>query len=501
MKTNLARYAVLSIILSMAITPIFSNSQILDNAFAQSNAGEEAREAAEEAERAAREAAEEAERAAREAAEEAERAAREAAAEAEEAAREAAEEAEKEAREAAEETEREIVTSTTIQRHELKADVGEGVAEVEVTLEFVTPNTDFDQVAQEAVDLFSLDRQTVDNELVITFSDDELGTESGLVTDKHVNAHVDSDGRSSEVEVELRFTIESTDPEVIKEAIVEETQLDLLLVGSMIEMPSLREFGPDAEKIAEIREKMQQRGLAIAEKMQQRGLVIASDVSQVGPEMGQEMAEQGRSIGSEMRQMGLDTAQSMAMTGINIGETMSEREAIAEVKSEVVIEELEQRIQLLEERIQSLLERLDQGTYHLPENVREDSQKSSFNASFEGQTDEGSVVGSVFLENVATRDNVAKFKVTGGEILVGDSVAYDVVFGKARIVKGPAGDILMIIAQIIDSEENVSTIRLAMEAGELKDNIAKGPADFSLGPQSKISNKLIVGGTGQIAEV
>jgi len=249
-------------------------------------------------------------------------------------------------------------------------------------------------------------------------------------------------------------------------------------------------------------EKMQQRGLAIAEKMQQRGLDIAARAgSQSGSEIAEEMSGEGMGIASEMRKMGLDIAQSMAMTGINIGETMSEREVIAEVKSEVIIEELEQKIQGLEERIQSLLEKLEQGSYHIPENVREDSYKSSFNVSFEGQSDDGAVVGSVFLENVATREDVAKFKVTGGQVLVGESVAYDVLFGKARIVKGPASDILMIIAQIIDAEENVSTIRLAVEASELKDNITQGIADFNLGPQSKISNKRIAGGTGQIAEI
>ena len=470
-----------------------------------------------EAEREARQAAEQEERERRDAAEQAEREARQAAAEAERAARQAAQEAER----------GEIITSTAIKKLVIRADVGEGVAEVEVELEFVTPKTDLDEVAQEIVELFSMDRQTIDEQLIISFSDDELGTESGMVTSKQIRAHVDGDQNSSEAEVELNFTVESTDLGVIKDTIVKETQLDLSLLSNMIELQApLREFASDTEKISEIGEKMRMRGLAIAEKMQQRGLAIAEKMqerglaiaekmqqrglaiaekvgTQGGPEIAREMSGEGMGIASEMRKMGLDTAQSMAMTGINIGETMSERETIAAVKSEVIIEELEQKIQRLEERIQSLLERLEQGSYHIPENVREDSQKNSFNVSFEGETDSTteSVVGSVFLENVATREDVAKFKVTGGEILVGESVAYDVLFGKARIVKGPASDILMIIAQIIDAEENVSTVRLAIEASELKNNITEGLADFNLGPQSKISNKRIVGGTGQIAEI
>lgn len=229
-----------------------------------------------------------------------------------------------------------------------------------------------------------------------------------------------------------------------------------------------------------------------AERMQQRGLV-----------MSEEMRDRGLAIAERMQQRGLiDGAPPviMSVTGVNIGETISERRAIAEIKSEVIIEELEQRIRhgviSVDSRVQSLLERLELGRYHLPESIDEDNQKNSLNISFEGQTREGvsePVVGSIFLENVATRGDVIRYKVTGGEIFLGDT-AYDVVFGKARLVASPQHDIIIILGQIMDIDGNVSTFRLGVESDGLKDGLTSGNADFKLAPHSKIANKYIHNG-------
>lgn len=146
-------------------------------------------------------------------------------------------------------TDDDSVLSTTINKLEVKADVGEGVTEVEVELEFVTPNMDLDEISQQTVTLFSMDRETIDDELIITFSDNETGTESGAIIDEEIKIHVDGDEDSAEVEVELKFTIESTDPETIKDAIIQETQLDLTMVTGLValEFPASDETPDEVE--------------------------------------------------------------------------------------------------------------------------------------------------------------------------------------------------------------------------------------------------------------
>lgn len=162
---------------------------------------------------------------------------------------------------------------------------------------------------------------------------------------------------------------------------------------------------------------------------------------------------------------------------------------------------MQKRITQLESRIQSLLSQLDQDRYHLPENIQPDNQVSSFNVAFEGQTDSAeSVVGSVFLGNVATREDVAKFKVTGGEVVVGDTFPYDVVFGKARVVETPASDVLTIIAQLVDEQGNVSTARLVMNSENLKEDMISGLANFDI-VSSKVPGFEIARGNGLVTSL
>nr|NIP61545.1 hypothetical protein [Nitrosopumilaceae archaeon]NIU00140.1 hypothetical protein [Nitrosopumilaceae archaeon]NIU86541.1 hypothetical protein [Nitrosopumilaceae archaeon]NIV65253.1 hypothetical protein [Nitrosopumilaceae archaeon]NIX60742.1 hypothetical protein [Nitrosopumilaceae archaeon] len=133
--------------------------------------------------------------------------------------------------------------------------------------------------------------------------------------------------------------------------------------------------------------------------------------------------------------------------------------------------------------------------------IEPDSQSSAFNVAFEGQTDTAeSVAGSIFLENVATRADAAKFKVTGGEVVVGDSFPYDVVFGKARVVETPANDVLTIIAQLVDENGDVSTAKLVMDSANLKDEILSGSAGFDI-VSSKVPGFDIASGSGTVSPV
>lgn len=261
----------------------------------------------------------------------------------------------------------------------------------------------------------------------------------------------------------------------------------------------------------EMADKTKNRGLAISEVMKDRGMELANRLSQVGltgfgtqPGTSKDILDRGLNVAYEMRRMGLETAQSMAITGVNIGETMSERRTVAEIKSEVIINELEDKVSRgmtgVDSRVQSLLAAIDTGRYHLPTSISEDAQKNSFNVSFEGQTRDGMqepIIGSIYLENTVTRSEVTKYKVTGGEIFVGNN-AYDVVFGKARMVSDPQLDVLVILGQIMDVNGNVSTIRVGIESNDLKEGIASGNTEFKLTPNSKISNKFVHNGESVI---
>jgi len=125
----------------------------------------------------------------------------------------------------------------------------------------------------------------------------------------------------------------------------------------------------------------------------------------------------------------------------------------------------------LELRLQTLLNKIETGEYFgtVPEI---DPVLHTYSISIDGTAsslfDESvttDVSGEIFIENLVTTSDVSKFKVTGGEIFVGDNI-YDVVFGKARISSsGPSGekDSMVLILQAIDSEGNGNTIRLSLD--------------------------------------
>lgn len=250
----------------------------------------------------------------------------------------------------------------------------------------------------------------------------------------------------------------------------------------------------------EIAEEMRKRGLAIAEQMrqnkdigdsnvdsnqvsiEQRGLDVAEKIKQKGivlSDLSDDESQDEDSTGGSFR--GLDIAQSLAVPGLNIGKTMLEKETVAETKSEVAIEKMQQRIEKLESRIQSLLDRVKQGDYHVPSDVTEDEQKTAYNLSFEGQLeDDESVFGSLYLENTVTRNNVAKFKVTGGEIIADDFNSFDVVLGNARVVEKPAEDVLTIIVQLVDVQGEINTAKLVMQSDTLKDDLNEGIGEFEV---------------------
>ncbi len=181
-------------------------------------------------------------------------------------------------------------------------------------------------------------------------------------------------------------------------------------------------------------------------------------------------------------------------------EKLAEKENKALERAEKLLEKLEQKIAKLEQRLQKLMEMVESGEYY--GNVsNEDSSTTTYSISFAGVAtslfDESvtdSVSGNVFIENMVTTSDVTKFKVTGGEIIVGNNI-HDVIFGKAREMSD-SGNSMVLILQTLDAAGNENTIRLTLN---LDSEIGSGVTGFEIKDSSKISGEWYLTGSGQVS--
>ncbi|WP_157832532.1 hypothetical protein [Candidatus Nitrosotenuis chungbukensis] len=170
------------------------------------------------------------------------------------------------------------------------------------------------------------------------------------------------------------------------------------------------------------------------------------------------------------------------------------------------VSELEQKIDQLEQRIQSLLQRLETGAYFGrmgdPESITE-----SFNISFDGSatsigdTTAADFSGEIFVESLSTSNNVSTFRVTGGELFVGDEL-YDVVFGKMRIISHGdpnTNDTILLISEVIDEQDHITTLRLSLTSEVSLDGDLVEPVNLKmLSPQSKIAGQWFLDASAQM---
>jgi len=187
---------------------------------------------------------------------------------------------------------------------------------------------------------------------------------------------------------------------------------------------------------------------------------------------------------------------------------LAEKETKALQRAEELIQRLEQRITDLEQRLQTLLNKVETGEYfgNVP---KIDPVLHSYSISIDGTAsslfDESvttDVSGEIFIENLVTTSKVSKFKVTGGEIFVGDNI-YDVVFGKARIPSsGPSGekDSMVLILQAMDTEGNTNTIRLGLNfSSALEGDFGAEPIELETVSNSKISGQWSLNVSGELS--
>ncbi len=183
---------------------------------------------------------------------------------------------------------------------------------------------------------------------------------------------------------------------------------------------------------------------------------------------------------------------------------LTEKAQFSEERANKIIEKLQQRIQQMEERLQKLIDKYESGKYF--GNLKNaDAVTKSFTISFEGFASEisdssniESLTGDLYLENLVTGNNVKKFRVTGGELFIGDIEVYDVVFGKARLTSsGPGGDkdSMVVIAQTSNGVD-VRTLKLSINLSESFDSDTESVDIEILSPRSKIASEWFLGATG-----
>ena len=96
--------------------------------------------------------------------------------------------------------------------------------------------------------------------------------------------------------------------------------------------------------------------------------------------------------------------------------------------------------------------------------------------------------------------HLKKFRVTGGEIFVGDSDVYDVVFGKARLTSsGPGGErnSMIVIGQVSNGVD-IRTLKLNINLSESFDEDVESIDIEILSTRSKIASEWFLSGTGNM---
>jgi DNA-binding HxlR family transcriptional regulator len=187
-------------------------------------------------------------------------------------------------------------------------------------------------------------------------------------------------------------------------------------------------------------------------------------------------------------------------------EKLTEKAKLSEERANKIRERIQKETLKTDQRVQKLLDKYQSGEYF--GNIKnKDTATRSFTMSFEGTAVEISdssnvhtLSGELFLENQVTGNHVKKFRVTGGELLVGDVEVYDVVFGKARTSSSGSGgdkDSMIIIAQTSDGVD-VKTLKLNIDLSK-ELNSETDSADIKiLFPRSKISSQWFLSGIGNL---
>ena len=202
-------------------------------------------------------------------------------------------------------------------------------------------------------------------------------------------------------------------------------------------------------------------------------------------------------------------AEKQAERETRLAEKQAERETRLAEKQDQIQQRLAQKTAQLEKREQALLGKLNAGTYHGPL-LGGDAITTQYIISFKAleataignSGDVETFAGDITLENVVSRGNNLKLKVTGCN-LIGENVTYNCAFGKARAISSGTGgekDSMVIIAFLEDDFEGRSTLKIMLDANTPIKDIGDGITEVNIkSPQSRIGHEWFVSGDATIS--
>lgn len=363
---------------------------------------------------------------------------------------------------------------------EIEVEIEDGIAKIEVEfdgqeLEFELEETDRDSIIDEIIERTGLTREQIED--VIKFEVEEEEEEDQEERERPFG------------EKEVICHIPPGNPSKAHTITVGGHAVDRHLAhGDVIGPCDGQEFS-STERLAKLGEKQAEREARLAEKQAEREARLAEREAMLEEKESEREAR-------------------LAEKRMEFEARLAEKETKALQRAEELIQRLEQRITDLEQRLQTLLNKVETGEYfgNVP---KIDPVLHSYSISIDGTAsslfDESvtsDVSGEIFIENLVTTSKVSKFKVTGGEIFVGDNI-YDVVFGKARISSsGPSGekDSMVLILQAMDTEGNTNTIRLGLNFGSaLEGDFGTEPIELETVSNSKISGQWSLNVSGELS--
>ena len=363
---------------------------------------------------------------------------------------------------------------------EIEVEIEDGIAKIEVEfdgqeLEFELEETDRDSIIDEIIERTGLTREQIED--VIKFEVEEEEEEDQEERERPFGKK------------EVICHIPPGNPSKAHTITVGGHAVDRHLAhGDVIGPCDGQEFS-SIERLAKLGEKQAEREARLAEKQAEREVRLAEREAMLEEKESEREAR-------------------LAEKRMEFEARLAEKETKALQRAEELIQRLEQRITDLEQRLQTLLNKVETGEYfgNVP---KIDPVLHSYSISIDGTAsslfDESvtsDVSGEIFIENLVTTSKVSKFKVTGGEIFVGDNI-YDVVFGKARISSsGPSGekDSMVLILQAMDTEGNTNTIRLGLNFGSaLEGDFGAEPIELETVSNSKISGQWSLNVSGELS--
>ena len=191
--------------------------------------------------------------------------------------------------------------------------------------------------------------------------------------------------------------------------------------------------------------------------------------------------------------------------GLQTSEKIMKHENKAKENAEETILQLQQKIDQLEERLQNLLDKFETGEY-FGTVINADTTPDAYSVSFDGLATSlnddlvADMDGDIYLESITTGTDSFKLRITGGEILIGDTF-YDFVFGKARLSSSDDGTSMVILGQVMDDQGNVNTIRLTLDATTaFTSDFGSEPFSFEIDPsRSKIAKQWTLDASGDFS--